>query len=69
VSEFKYLGTRVTIHNFIQEEVKMLLNSDNASHHCPELSVISSNKIIVGGSVWMRNIVSDIKRVTQTEGV
>jgi hypothetical protein len=30
VSQFKYLGTTVTIQNLIQEEINRRLNSDNA---------------------------------------
>jgi hypothetical protein len=33
VSQFKYLGTTVTNQNLIQEEIKMRLNSGNASYH------------------------------------
>jgi hypothetical protein len=32
VSQFKYLGTTVTNHNFIQKEIKGRLNSDNACY-------------------------------------
>jgi hypothetical protein len=33
VSQFKYLGTAVTTHNLIQEEIKRRLNSGNACYH------------------------------------
>jgi hypothetical protein len=33
VSQLKYLGTRVTNQNFIQEEIKRMLNSGNACYH------------------------------------
>jgi hypothetical protein len=33
VSQFKYLGTTVTIQNLIQEEIKRRLNSGNACYH------------------------------------
>jgi hypothetical protein len=33
VSEFKYLGTRVTNQNLIQEETKRILNFGNACYH------------------------------------
>jgi hypothetical protein len=33
VSQFKYLGTTVTNHNLIQEEIKRRLNSGNACYH------------------------------------
>jgi hypothetical protein len=33
VSKFKYLGTKVTNQNLIQEEIKKRLNSDNACYH------------------------------------
>jgi hypothetical protein len=33
VSQFKYLGTRVTNQNLIQEEIKKRLNSANACYH------------------------------------
>jgi hypothetical protein len=32
-SQFKYLGTTVTNHKLIQEEIKMRLNSGNACYH------------------------------------
>jgi hypothetical protein len=32
VSQFRYLGTKVTNRNFIQEEIKMRLNSGNACY-------------------------------------
>jgi hypothetical protein len=33
VSQFKYLGTTVTLQNLIQEEIKRRLNSGNACYH------------------------------------
>jgi hypothetical protein len=33
VSQFKYLGTTVTVHNLIQGEIKRRLNSINACYH------------------------------------
>jgi hypothetical protein len=33
VAQFKYLGTTVTYQNFIQEEIKRRLNSDNACYY------------------------------------
>jgi hypothetical protein len=33
VSQFKYLGTRVTNQNLIQEEIKRRLSSGNACYH------------------------------------
>jgi hypothetical protein len=33
VSQFKYLGTTVTNQNFIQKEIKRILNSGNACYH------------------------------------
>jgi hypothetical protein len=33
VSQFKYLGTTVTIQNLIQEEIKRRMNSGNACYH------------------------------------
>jgi hypothetical protein len=33
VSQFKYLGTRVTSQNLVQEEIKKRLNSGNACYH------------------------------------
>jgi hypothetical protein len=33
VAQFKYLGMTVTNQNFIQEEIKRKLNSDNACCH------------------------------------
>jgi hypothetical protein len=33
MAQFKYLGTRVTNQNLIQDEIKRRLNSDNACYH------------------------------------
>jgi hypothetical protein len=33
VAQFRYLGTTVTNHNLIQEEIKRRLNSGNACYH------------------------------------
>jgi hypothetical protein len=41
VSQFKYLGTRVTNQNLIQEEIKRRLNSGNACYHSVQ-SLLSS---------------------------
>jgi hypothetical protein len=41
VEEFKYLGTRLTNQNYIQEEIKNRLNSKNARYHS-EQNILSS---------------------------
>jgi hypothetical protein len=33
VEQFRYLGTTITNHNLIQEEIKRRLNSGNACYH------------------------------------
>jgi hypothetical protein len=33
VAQFRYLGTTITNHNLIQEEIKRRLNSGNACYH------------------------------------
>jgi hypothetical protein len=72
VSQFKYLGTTVTNRNFIREEIKWRLSSGNASHHSVQ-SLLSSRLLsrnlkmriyktnFACGSVWMRDLVSDVK--------
>jgi hypothetical protein len=41
VTQFRYLGTRVTSKNLIQEEIKRRLNSSNACYH-PIQKLLSS---------------------------
>jgi len=42
VEEFKYLGTNLTVQNFIQEEIKSRLKSGNAWYHLVQ-NILSSN--------------------------
>jgi hypothetical protein len=63
VAEFRYLGTNIINQNLIREEIKMRLNSGNPCYHSVQ------NYNFARGSVWVRNLVSDIKGGTQTEGV
>jgi hypothetical protein len=42
MSQFKYLGTTVTNHNFVQEEIKRILSSGNACYHSVQ-SLLSSH--------------------------
>jgi hypothetical protein len=42
VSQFQYLGMRVTNQNLIQEEIYRRLNSDNAWYHSVQNLVFSS---------------------------
>jgi hypothetical protein len=44
VSQFKYLGTTVTNHNLIQEEIERRLNSGNACYHLVFLSAVKKLK-------------------------
>jgi hypothetical protein len=80
VVQFKYLGTTVTNENFIQEEIKRRLNSGNACYHSVQnllssrllsksIKIRIQNYKFSCGSVRVRNLVSDIKGGTQTEGV
>jgi hypothetical protein len=75
MSQFKYLGTTVTNQNLIQEEIKKRLNSGSACCHSVQnlLSAIEKRKRLEYnfdcGSVWVWNLVSEIKGGTQTEGV
>jgi hypothetical protein len=80
VAKFGYLGTTITNQNFIQEEIKRRMNSDNACYHSVQnlfSSHLLSKNINIRiyktsfscGSVCVQNLVSDIKGGTQTEGV
>jgi hypothetical protein len=42
VSQFKYLGTIVTVQNLVEEQIKRRLNSDNACYHSVQNFVFSS---------------------------
>jgi hypothetical protein len=71
VAELRYLGTNVTNGKVIQEEIKRRLNSGNACYHSVQnlLSswMLSKNVNIriklnfACGSIWLLNLVSDIK--------
>jgi len=39
VEEFRYLGTTLTNQNFIQEEIKSILKSENACYHLVQFAV------------------------------
>jgi ABC-type polysaccharide/polyol phosphate export permease len=79
VTQFRYFGTTITNQNLIQEEIKRRLNSGNPFYHSVQnllpSHLLSKNikkvhkTTILPGSVWVRNLVSDIKGGTQTEGV
>jgi hypothetical protein len=53
VSQFKYLGTKETNLHLIHKEIKKRLNFDNVFYR--------SVQNLLSGSVWVRNLVSDIK--------
>jgi sorting nexin-29 len=72
VSEFKYFGMTVTNQYLIQDEIKMRLNSGYACYHSVQnflSSCLLSKNVKVRiyktnfacGSVWVLNLVSDIK--------
>jgi ribosomal protein S2 len=73
VAQFRYLGTTITNQNPIQEEIKKRLNSGNAFCHSVQnllpsrlLSKKRKNENIRSynfacGSLWVWNLVSDIK--------
>jgi hypothetical protein len=44
VSQFKYLVTTVTNQNFIQEEIKRILNSGNACYH--SVKIVLSSRLL-----------------------
>jgi hypothetical protein len=81
VAQFRYLGTTVTNQNLIQEEIKTRLNSGNACYHSVQKPFSSRllfksvkiriyrTIIFACGSIWVRNLVPDIKGGTQTEDV
>jgi hypothetical protein len=72
VSQFRYLGTTVTNHNFVREKITRRLSSGNACYHSVQ-NLMSSHLLskpvqmrmyktnFACGSVWVRNLVSDIK--------
>jgi hypothetical protein len=71
VSQMKYLIMTVTNQNYIQEESKRRLNSGNACHHTVQnlLSYNIQDYNFACDSVWLQNLVSDIKVRTYTEGI
>jgi hypothetical protein len=58
MSQLQYLGTTVTNQNLIQEEIKRRLNSGNACYP-PAVKKYE-------GSIWVWNMVSDNKRLTES---
>jgi hypothetical protein len=81
VAQLKHLKTTVTNKNLNQETIKRRFNSCNAFYHsvqnplCSRLykSAKITSKImktnLAYSSVWVQNLVSDIKGGTHTEGV
>jgi hypothetical protein len=73
VAQFRYLGTMIANQNLIEEEIKRRLNSDNACYHSVQYllssRLLSRNLKIriyktynfACGSVWIRNLVFEIK--------
>jgi hypothetical protein len=72
VTKFRYLGTTITNQNLIQEEIKRSSNSGNASYHSVQnllsshllsksIKIRIQNYNFACGSVWVRNLVSNIK--------
>jgi hypothetical protein len=55
VVQFRYLGTTVTNQNLFQDEIKKRLDWGNACYHSVQ------NYNFTFGSVWVSNLVSDIK--------
>jgi hypothetical protein len=77
VEEFKYLGTTLTNQNSIQEEIKSRLKLGNACYWLVQ-SLLSSrvfkdqdiqNYNFAHCSVWVRNLVANIKGGTQAKSV
>jgi hypothetical protein len=72
------VGTTITNQNLIQKEIKRKLNSGSACYNSVQnlLSAVKKHKNqdiqnynVACGFVWLRNLTSDIKGGTQTEGV
>jgi hypothetical protein len=68
VSQFRYMGTTVINKNFFQDEIKRRLNSGNACYHSVFSFAVEKLKNYTRpdynfacGSVWVCNLVSDIK--------
>jgi hypothetical protein len=81
VAQLKHLKTAVTNQNLNQEAIKRRFNPCNAFYHSvqnPLSSRLYKNATITSkitktnlaySSVWVQNLVSDIKGGTYTEGV
>jgi hypothetical protein len=73
VAQFRYLGTTITNQNLIQKEIKRILNSGNACYNSVQNLFFFSSAVykhknqniqhynFVCGSVWVWNLVPDIK--------
>jgi hypothetical protein len=80
VAQFEYLITTVTNQNLIEEKIKRRLSSGNACCHSVQnllssrllsknVEIINTRSKFACCSVWVRNLVSDIRRGTWTEDI
>jgi hypothetical protein len=78
VAQDKFLRTTATNQNLTEERIKRRLISCNACNHSVQYSRPSSKNVknynmqnnnFACGSVWLRNLISEIKGETYTEGV
>jgi hypothetical protein len=76
VAQLNYLGKTLTNQNFIEEEIKRRLNSGNAC--CRSVQNLLSSRLLsknikikytnfACGSLWVWNLVSDIKEGTYVD--